>query len=460
MDLRSLRKVRPSFSFEYSPTIVMQKIVALLTIPGLREQDLSHMPNLSALVAGGRKSRLNHSFPAVTWPSQANMLTGKLPAEHGVTANGFFWRDENKVEMWTAWNEKIQQPQIWDLLHQVDPAITSAAWFPMLSKGCGADYVCMPAPIHKPDGSEDLWCYTKPQEFYGELLDELEHFPLKHFWGPIANIKSTQWIVESACLAAEKFRPRFSYLYLPHLDYAAQKVGPDSALATAALAELDQQFVTLKNKFEAAHEFPVTWIVVSEYVITEVDHVSYPNRLLREAGLLKVTENNGEQLDTANSDAWALVDHQFSHVYIKDANPTTIQKVQSLFEREEGIAECLAMDERSKYGMDHDRSGEVILVSTPNSWQAYYWWLDDSRAPDFARTVDIHRKPGYDPVELYIDMESRSTPLDATLIKGSHGAPVSSDSQKGVFLCSENLEIAEEILDTDVCGIVIDQFAN
>ena len=145
--------------------------------------------------------------------------------------------------MWTAWNEVIEKPQLWDSLHEMDPAITSAAWFPMLSKGCGADYVCMPAPIHKPDGSEDLWCYTKPQEFYGELLEKYEHFPLKHFWGPLSNIKSSKWIADSSVAAAEKFAPRFFYVYLPHLDYAAQKNGPNSPEAMAAVEELDQLLI-------------------------------------------------------------------------------------------------------------------------------------------------------------------------------------------------------------------------
>ncbi|MCA9267107.1 MAG: alkaline phosphatase family protein, partial [Planctomycetales bacterium] len=158
--------------------------VALLSIPALRGKDLAHMPRLRQLTAQGDAAPLAPSFPAVTWPVQANMLTGMLPRDHGVTANGFYWRDEQRVEMWTAWNEKILAPQIWDLMHEQDASLTSAAWFPMLSKGCGADYVCMPAPIHKPDGSEELWCYSKPQSFYGELLEKLGHFPLKHFWGP------------------------------------------------------------------------------------------------------------------------------------------------------------------------------------------------------------------------------------------------------------------------------------
>ena len=435
--------------------------VAFLSVPGLREKDLASMPRLSQLASSGDKAVLTTSFPAVTWPAQANMLTGKLPQDHGVVANGFYWRDEQKVEMWTAWNEKILTPQIWDLLHQHDASLTSAAWFPMLSKGSGADYVCMPAPIHKPDGSEELWCYTKPQEFYGELLEQLGHFPLQHFWGPMANIKATAWIVDSAVACAKKFAPNFFYLYLPHLDYAAQSHGPDSEKAMTALGELDQTIGKLIDGFGEAYGEDLLWLAASEYVITPVDHVSYPNRLLREAGLLTVRldEDGGELIDFAGSQAWALVDHQFSHVFVKDRDARTIAQVQLLFTDHEGIAEVLAGDARNEYGMGHERSGDVILISSRNSWQAYYYWLDDAQAPKFARSVDIHRKPGYDPVELHIDMATKSIPLDATLIKGSHGAPAHSADQRGVLLASAAGAIGKPaIVDTDVCSLVLQQF--
>ena len=161
------------------------------------------MPALARLAAAGDMTALVPSFPCVTCPVQANMTTGTLPNEHGIVANGFYWRDKHEIEMWTAWNECFQRPQIWDTLHKHDPGITSAVWFALHSKGCGADLVCTPAPIHNPDGSESLWCYTKPTEMYGTLRDTLGHFPLQHFWGPMANIKSSAWICESAAIAAK-----------------------------------------------------------------------------------------------------------------------------------------------------------------------------------------------------------------------------------------------------------------
>lgn len=420
------------------------------------------MPNLAAMGQGGATT-LRHSFPSVTWPAQSAMLTGKTASEHGVVANGFFWRDTNQVEMWTAWNEVIQRPQIWDLLRKPNPNLPnpnlkSAAWFPMLSKGCNADFVCMPAPIHQPDGSEDMWCHTKPQEFYGELLDQFGHFPLKHFWGPLANIQSSQWIADSAIAAAKKFHPDFFYIYLPHLDYAAQKFGPNSDEANVAVKELDQLIGHFQQRAEAAYDQPIHWIAASEYVISPVDHVSYPNRLLREAGLLRVKrEEDGEHLDLESSRAWALVDHQFSHVFVKDRDASTIVEVNQLFAKTEGIAEILSGADRATCNLDHERSGDVVLVSTSNSWQAYYWWLNDEDAPAFARTVDIHRKPGYDPVELFFDFQTKSVPLDATLIKGSHGlVPDDSADQQGVLLSSEGgLKLGETVKDTDVCQLVM-----
>lgn len=433
--------------------------VVLLSVPGLRRADLASMPNLSSLVRDGELADLVPSFPCVTCPVQVNMTTGKLPRRHGVVANGFYWRPQRRVEMWTAWNDAVLEPQIWDLLHQHDDSLTSAVWFPLLAKGCGADYICTPAPVHNPDGSESLWCYTKPTELYGTLRDALGHFPLQHFWGPLAGIKSSEWICRSAVRAAEQFRPHFSYIYLPHLDYAAQKSGPESDAARRAVGELDGALGELVAGVQAAFadQRPL-WIVAGEYAIGAVEHVLYPNRVLRQAGLLAVADGpQGELIDFAASRAWALVDHQYSHVFVAD--PADVGRVVDLFRQREGVARVLAGDERALYGLEHERSGEVVLVSSERSWQAYYYWLDDQRAPQFARTVDIHRKPGYDPVELFFDPVNKCIPLDATLVRGSHGAPPHESWQRSVLVTSERGVLSGPVLsDTDVCDLVLRQF--
>lgn len=441
--------------------------VVLLSIPGLRECDVTAMPRLRRLMAGGEIADLSPSFPCVTCPVQANMATGRLPREHGVVGNGFYWRERREVEMWTAANDCIRAPQLWDVLRKQFPGTTSAVWFPLHSKHCPADYVCTPAPVHNPDGSESLWCYTRPEELYGALRDELGHFPLMNYWGPLAGVESTAWIVSSAIAAARRFRPDFFYIYLPHLDYQSQRFGPDGPQAQKSVAELDEQLERLiegvgeaygDGKTSGGKNKNTLWLAAGEYAITPVGHVTYPNRILREAGLLKVREaGDGEHLDPAGSRAWALADHQFSHVFVGEG--ADVERVADLFRGREGIAAVLVGDDMARYGLDHARSGEIVLVSTPDSWQAYYWWLDEARAPDFARSIDIHRKPGYDPVELFFDRETKSIPLDASLIRGSHGAPVEDESQHAVLLASEPTVFPHHILcDIDVFDIVVRGF--
>jgi len=438
----------------------MPEPLILLSLPALREKDVSEMPRLRELTAGGEIAELTPSFPCVTCPVQAAMSTGRRPVDHGVVANGFFWRDRQKVEMWTAPNDCIERPQIWDLLAHHGRGLSSAVWFLLHSKGCEADYVCTPSPIHNPDGSESLWCYTRPMELYGVLRDRLGHFPLQHYWGPLAGVQASRWIVDSAVLSAAEWQPDFFYIYLPHLDYAAQREGPDSPAAKRAVAEMDELIGRLAEGMEKAYDEKLLWLIAGEYVITPVEEVSYPNRVLREAGLLQVCEaDDGEHLDLKRSQAFALVDHQFSHVFVADGDLHLATCVADLFRREKGFAEVLVGDARARYELMHPRSGEVILISTPQSWQAYYWWLSDEKAPSFARTVDIHRKPGYDPVELFFDPASKGIPLNATLVKGSHGIPADEPSRRTVLLASQPLKFPnQELADVDIFKIVLKHF--
>lgn len=439
----------------------MSEHVILLSIPGLREKDVAGMPHLCELTAGGEIANLVPNFPCVTCPVQAAMTTGKRPRSHGIVGNGFYWRERRRVEMWTSPSDCFERPQLWDLLYQGSGDLSAAVWFPLHSKGSEADYVCTPAPIHNPDGSETLWCYTRPEGLYGTLREQLGDFPLQHYWGPMANVKGTEWIVSSAIHAAKEYQPNLFYIYLPHLEYAAQRIGPDSEPAATAVAELDEQIARLAAGFaEAYGDTKLLWLVAGEYAITPVDHVTYPNRILRDAGLLKVREeDDGEHLDLKESLAWAMVDHQFSHVFVRGADRMVIEQVAKLFTRREGFAEALTTEQLAKYKLNHPRSGDLVLISAPNSWQAYYWWLDDARAPGFARTVDIHRKPGYDPVELHFDPSTKSIPLDATLVKGSHGAPVRDASQQTVLLANEpGLFPHHVVADIDVFDIVMRRF--
>lgn len=442
----------------------MSEHVILLSIPGLRVGDVSEAstPTLHRWASQGVLATLVPTFPCVTSPVQASMLTGTPPGEHGVIANGFYHRDRRAVEFWVASHEIIQRPTIWEAIRRQRPDFRSAVWHAQNIKQCPADFIVTPAPIHEPDGTTKLWCYSKPDGLYQELLDEFGHFPLQHYWGPLANIESTRWIIQAACRLIERQAPNLHYIYIPHLDYAAQRFGPNSEQARQSLVEMDAELATLDAFVaDSAIADDAVFLVASEYAMTPVTGAVFPNRALREAGLLKTHEtDDGEVIDYAASDAFAVVDHQFAHVYAK---PDRIEAAAAVLRQLDGIDAVHVGRDRSAVGLDHERSGEIILICRDDRWFAYYWWLSDADAPPFARTVDIHRKPGYDPVEQFWDREANGVPLDASLVRGSHGVPATEPRHRGALICStttDKLRNHMRFRDTDIKELALHLLGN
>lgn len=440
--------------------------VLVLSIPGLRAEDLARMPVLAGLAARGRCVPLAPGFPAVTCPVQASLTTGAAPAAHGIVANGLFDRGSQHLEMWISPDSVHRTPRLWDRVKAARPDLRTAAWFLLQSKHATADLVCLPAPKHNPDGTETMWCHTNPEPLYAALRERLGEFPLHKFWGPVAGIESSRWIARSFVEAAREAPPHLAFVYLPHLDYAAQRSGPDSPPAHAACGELDAEIGTLLDDYAAlvGHD-DVTVLIVGEYRIRPVTHALHPNRVLREAGLLAVRDTaEGEILDPAASRAWTLADHQLGHVYLRD--PADAERVAALFRGRAGVGRVLVGDELvaaglvapGKSGLPDDRCGDVVLESTLDSWQTYFYWLDDAKAPAFARTIDIHRKPGYDPLELHLDRSALpriAIPLDPSLVKGSHGAVDPANPHETVFIASRpDVTTAATLAMTDIAGIV------
>ncbi len=445
--------------------------VLLLSIPGLRGEDLSRMPTLAALAAKGASVPLDPGFPAVTCPVQATLTTGTTPAAHGIVANGLVDRRSHHLEMWISPDNVHRAPRIWDQLKAARPDLRTAAWFLLQSKHATADLVCLPAPKHNADGTETMWCHTNPEPLYATLRETLGEFPLHKFWGPIAGIESSRWIARSFIEAARPAPPHFVVVYLPHLDYAAQRTGPDSPPALAACGELDAEIATLIDDYRqiiGAAELIV--LVAGEYRIRPVTHTLFLNRVLREAGLLAVTETPaGELLDLAASPAWALADHQIGHIYLQDpGDQSLVERVAGLFRNRAGVARVLTGDDLVATGLaaaavqDQDsRCGDVVIESTPDSWQAYHYWLDDAKAPGFARTIDIHRKPGYDPLELYVDrakLPAVSIPLDTTLVKGSHGARDLANPHETIFIASRPDLAAGPLAMHEIASLILSLF--
>lgn len=433
------------------------------SIPGLRPGDIDakSTPTLFSWAQRGFAAELTPTFPCVTSCVQAAQWTGSGPRSHGVVANGFYDRDRHEVEFWVGTNRVISGEQIWDAIRGRRPEMTLAVWHAQNIKGASADFIVTPAPIHEPDGTMKLWCYSKPGGLYQNLLDRFGHFPLQHYWGPLSNIESTHWILRAAAWIHETHAPNFHWIYIPHLDYAAQKFGPDSPQARSSLLELDVVLGEFAGRVAATPSGPgIVFVAAGEYAMTEVTGVVYPNRLLRKAGWLCVCEEDGkEQIDLGRSAAFAMVDHQFAHVYLRAGESGLQDRVCEVLKSVPGIAGAYAGSDRAELGMDHPRSGEIILVAEDAHWFAYFWWLEDAAAPGYARTVDIHRKPGYDPVELFLDPVARGIPLDATLVKGSHGVPATRPHLRTAFVCSSasrELNKSVALRDTDLKRFCLD----
>jgi len=415
-----------------------------------------HTPNLSALAAAvGGVRPLRTVTPAVTTTVQSTFLTGTMPSEHGVVGNGWLFRDLMEVWLWRQSNRLVAGEKVWQTAKKRDESFTCANMFWWFAMAADTDFMVTPRPIYKADGRKIPDCYSAPSELRDELTEKLGPFPLFTFWGPATSIQSSRWIADAAIHVMESRDPTLSLVYLPHLDYGLQRHGPDLDAMAEDLKEID---AVVGDLVAAAERNGRRVLLLSEYGIVPVSRPIHINRALREAGLLKVrVEQAGEHLDVPQCEAFALADHQLAHVYVAD--PSRIGEVKALLEDLPGVERVLDEDGKREFGLDHPRSGELVALAEPDAWFTYYYWLDDARAPDFARTVEIHRKPGYDPVELFIDPKIRFPklaiawrllkkalgfrvlmdviPLRAELVRGSHGRADTPEEHSPLILSTE-----------------------
>jgi len=414
----------------------------VLLVVGLSRRLLGqHTPHLSRLAASGLRT-LDTVLPAVTCTVQSTLLTGLPPDGHGAVANGWYFRDQAEVWLWRQSNRLIAGEKVWEAGKRRDPGFTCANMFWWYNMYSSVDVSATPRPMYPADGRKIPDHYADPPELRDELNGKLGAFPLFSFWGPATSVVSSRWITEATLYVRRTRRPTLTLCYLPHLDYGLQKWGPDLSNPRICqdLAEVDQLAGEL---IDAANRDGDRVIVVSEYGIVPVLGAVHINRLLREAGLFRFRMEMGREIfDPGLSRAFALADHQLAHIYLQHG--TDPAAVKSLLEGLDGVAEVLDEEGKRRHGLHHPRSGELIALAKPDRWFSYYWWLDDDKAPDYARTVDIHRKPGYDPMELFLDpalslpklkigrrilarkLGFRNlldvTPIRGTsLVKGSHG---------------------------------------
>ncbi|MBY0432012.1 MAG: alkaline phosphatase family protein, partial [Rhodospirillales bacterium] len=338
-------------------------------------------------------------LPAVTCPVQSSMLTGLPPSGHGIVGNGWYNRDLAEVQFWKQSNALVRGEKLWEAARRRDPGFTVAKLFWWHNMYSGADISVTPRPIYAADGRKLPDIHTCPAGLREDLTKALGPFPLFRFWGPMAGLVSSRWIADCAAEVERRFRPTLSLVYLPHLDYDLQRFGPDDPRIPAQVAAVDDLAGGL---IEAAERQGSRVVVLSEYGITRVGGAIAVNRALREAGVLRVREEQGgEVLDAGASDAFAVTDHQVAHIHV--ARPDLVPAMRALVAGLPGVETVLDAGGKRAHGLDHSRAGELVAVSAADRWFSYPYWLDDSRAPDFARLVEIHRKPGYDPVELFLD---------------------------------------------------------
>ncbi|RUT04856.1 alkaline phosphatase family protein [Dulcicalothrix desertica PCC 7102] len=449
----------------------MNKTV-VINVVGLSSRLLKYTPKLSQWAQRGQVTTINPVLPAVTCTAQATYLTGVLPNEHGVVANGWYFRSESEVKFWRQSNKLVQAPKIWDIARVNNPEFSCANLFWWYNMYSSVEYSVTPRPMYPADGRKLPDIYTQPSDWRFDLQKELGQFPLFNFWGPNTSIDSTRWIADSAKWTEEKSNPTLTLIYLPHLDYCLQKFGHDEKNIIKDLQEIDTVCSDLIDFYETRG---AKVIVLSEYGITNVSKPIHINRVLREKGLLKVREELGREiLDAGASKAFAVADHQLAHIYIND--PECTSAVKDLLQSINGIGYILDDTAKKLHGLNHARSGELVAVANNDAWFTYYYWLNDNKAPDFARTVDIHRKPGYDPVELFIDPQIKFPklkvglkllqkklgfrylmdviPLDATLVKGSHGSIDVSPEDKPVFI-TQQLDSNNTVAATEVCNLIL-----
>jgi predicted AlkP superfamily pyrophosphatase or phosphodiesterase len=447
---------------------------AILNVVGLTDRLIgAHTPALSQFKARNASSVIEPAFPAVTCSAQSTYLTGLPPSGHGIVANGWYDRALAEVHFWKQSNRLVAGEKLWESLRRRHPGFTCAKLFWWHNMYSTADYSITPRPMYPADGRKIFDIYSWPPSLRPEVKRALGEFPFPTFWGPAAGRQTPQgppdaasrWIAGSARWVEEHHQPSLSLIYLPHLDYNLQRRGVADAAGNlrpeieSDLRAIDAIVGDLIQFFEGRG---VQVVILSEYGLVDVNRPIHLNRVLRREGWITLKEELGlELLDAGNSQAFAVADHQVAHIYVKD--PKLTPRVREVVRATEGVAEVLGPDEKRERGIDHPRAGDLIAVSREDAWFTYYYWLDDSKAPDFARCVDIHRKPGYDPVELFTDpslsplqlkakiawrllkkklgfrMLMDVIPLDANLVRGSHGARPSNQADWPILIAKEGL---------------------
>ncbi len=350
-------------------------------------------------------------FPALTCPVQATMRTATLPDAHGMLSNGVFDPRLRKAMFWEQSAAQVTGPRIWDGFRDAGGQAGMLFW--QQSLGESVDWVLSPAPIHRHHGGMIQDCAGRPETLYPRLQKALKRpFNLMRYWGPLASAASSQWIAEAvAHLMACPVAPELLMTYLPALDYDLQRYGPSDPRGAKAWRQTVSQ-LTLIAEAAATHGYEL--LVYGDYAIADCPGGPvYPNRILREAGLLSVRPiKQMAYLDLYHTPAFAMVDHEIAHIYTTSAAHRDAARVA--LEAAPGIAEV-------REGATGSNGGDLVAIAAEGQWFSYRWWSAHREAPDYASHVDIHNKPGFDPCELFFGWPPGSVSQNDHRVGGTHG---------------------------------------
>jgi predicted AlkP superfamily pyrophosphatase or phosphodiesterase len=383
---------------------------AVLDVVGLTARVLGeHTPRMTAAAKAGGLIKVKPVLPAVTCSAQSTYVTGLPPSGHGCVANGWYDRTLAEHQFWKQSNHVVQGKKLWERAREARPGFTCAKLFWWYNMYSTADWSITPRPMYPADGRKVFDVYSHPMGIRDAIKQDLGDFPFPSFWGPMAGLPSTAWIAKSAEWIETRHSPDLSLVYLPHLDYNLQRLGPDDPAMAADYRAIDGIVGGLMDFYA---QRGVKTLLLSEYGITAVKRTIALNRVFRSRGWITIKDEMGlELMDCGASKVFAIVDHQVAHIYVND--PSILREVRAAVEAIDGVTAVLDEAGKRAAGLDHPRSGDLVALSAENAWFTYYYWDDDAKAPDFARCVDIHRKYGYDPAELFFDPAKSAPKLRA-----------------------------------------------
>jgi predicted AlkP superfamily pyrophosphatase or phosphodiesterase len=355
-------------------------------------------PSLLALAQRGGLYPVREPFPSLTSTSHATLLYGSLPNSHGMIGNCIYEREHAKLFNWNRSSHLISGTPLWEAARARDPKLRTANLFMRQCADSTCEVRVIERPVYWMSGRKQFEFFAETRALHDELVAKLGNFPFQRFWGPLAGIGSSEWIMGAAQHIMERHDPELLLVYPPFLDYDGARFGPDAPQTKAALRAMDAAIVPLLS---AAQSQERDVLIVSDYGYESVNQPVYLNRELRRAGFVKVEDaDNGERLDFGTSRAFAVCDNQVAHVYVR--RPEDIGPVRRVLEATSGVKEVLDRAAQAPLGIDHARSGELIAVSTPQAFFSYPYWLDEKKTPDFADCIAIFDKVGTDTCELFL----------------------------------------------------------